>query len=139
EEGASRTEIRDYDEVEDEDEDDEGDGVVEAEVADEDDADAEADDLVTIPDHLRGGRRRPVEPEPEREAPARLSPMAIAAARRRRELAEQDAGDLVGATAAALTPENANALVRELAELGSNGRQAAEVIEAASRATTPEE
>ena len=134
EEGASRTEVRDNDDVEDEDEDDEE--VAEAEMAGEDDADA--DDLVTIPDHLRGGRRRPVEPEPEQELPARLSPMAIAAARRRRELAEQDAGDLVGATAAALTPENANALVRELAELGSDGRQAAEVVEAASRATTPE-
>ena len=65
--------------------------------------------------------------------------MAEAAARRRRELAQQQAHDLVGATAAALTPENAEALVRELTDLGTDVRQATEVIEAASRATTTEE
>jgi hypothetical protein len=68
--------------------------------------------------------------------------MAIAAARRRAELAELSEeynGDLVGAAAAALTPENASALVRELAELGTEGGEAAEVIEAASRAHSTEE
>ncbi|MBV8161112.1 MAG: hypothetical protein JO265_09330 [Acidimicrobiia bacterium] len=102
-------------------------------------------ELVSIPEHLRGPRRRPspaVEPEPEPvRPPARLSPMAIAAARRRAELAEladPSNGDLVGATAAALTPENASALVRELAELGSDTTEAVEVIEAASRAPSTE-
>ena len=68
--------------------------------------------------------------------------MAIAAARRRAELAElsdQYSGDLVGATAAALTPENAKALVRELAELGTGTSEAAEAIEAASLAPSTEE
>jgi hypothetical protein len=134
-EGTERTDERDVDDVE------QGDEGVEVDVRD--DANTEAgrydadDDLGTIPDHLRGPRRPAPAPEPE--IPARLSPMAIAAARRRRELAEQEAGDLVGATAAALTPENANALVRELAELGSGGRQAAEAIKAASHASTTEE
>jgi hypothetical protein len=45
----------------------------------------------------------------------------------------------VGATAAALTPENANSLVRELAALGSDMRETAEVIQAASRAPSTEE
>jgi hypothetical protein len=68
--------------------------------------------------------------------------LAIAAARRRAELAElsdQYSGDLVGATAAALTPENAKALVRELAELGGGTSDAADAIEAASRAPSTEE
>jgi hypothetical protein len=109
---------------------------LEPELADEDDDDEE---LVTIPDHLRGGRRLSREPEPEPERPARPSPMAIAAARRRAELAAEDSRDLVGATAAALTPENANSLVRELAALGTDVREAAEVIEAASHAPSTEE
>ena len=113
-------------------------------VVDDDDDDDEPDpeELVTIPDHLRAPRRAPREAEPEPERPARLSPMAIAAARRRAELAElgeQYDGDLVGAAAAALTPENANALVKELAALGSDTREAAEVIEAASHAPSTEE
>jgi len=114
------------------------------------DSDDDSDELVSIPDHLRGNRRRFAGPEPEPEArQARLSPMAIAAARRRAELAQQTetaalsdqySDDLVGATAAALTPENAKALVRELAELGGTGTsQAAEAIEAASRAPSTEE
>jgi hypothetical protein len=109
----------------------------EADVEVEDEDDTDADGLVTIPAHLRRSRRP--EPEPEPERPARRSPMAEAAARRRRELSEQQANDLVGATAAALTPENAEGLVRELADLGTDARQAAEVIEAASHATTTEE
>jgi hypothetical protein len=109
---------------------------LEPEPADEDDDDEE---LVTIPDHLRGGRRLSREAEPEPERPARPSPMAIAAARRRAELAAEDPRDLVGATAAALTPENANALVRELAALGTDVREAAEVIEAASHAPSTAE
>jgi hypothetical protein len=55
------------------------------------------------------------------------------------ESAEQESGDLVGATAAALTPENANSLVRELAALGADVREAAEVIQAASHAPSTEE
>jgi hypothetical protein len=133
----------DSDDAEDDADDDaeQGEEVAEAELEDEeedtDTDDTDADGLVTIPAHLRRTRRP--EPEPEPERPARRSPMAEAAARRRRELAQQQANDLVGATAAALTPENAAALVRELAELGTDGRQAAEVIEAASHATTTEE
>ena len=143
----------DADEVDDDEEAEDGEEVAEADVEDEDDTEAESEDadddadedaddidadkFVTIPAHLRG-RRRP-EPEVEPERPARRSPMAEAAARRRRELAQQQANDLVGATAAALTPENAAALVRELSDLGTDVRQAAEVIEAASHATTTEE
>jgi hypothetical protein len=110
-------------------------------VAEDDDEAEDAEELVTIPDHLRGGRRLAREPEDEPDPePARPSPMAIAAARRRAELAaEQDKGDLVSATAAALTPENANSLVRELAALGTDVREAAEVIEAASHAPSTEE
>jgi len=108
----------------------------------DDDSDVDADDLVTIPDHLRGPRRQR-EPEPEPERPARLQPLAIAAARRRAELAKQaerqKSNDLVGAAAAALTPENANSLVRELAALGTDVREAAEVIQAASHAPSTEE
>ncbi|MBV8297247.1 MAG: DUF4388 domain-containing protein, partial [Acidimicrobiia bacterium] len=72
---------------------------------DDDEADTEpdADELVTIPDYLRNARRRTFtqapEPEPEPTRPSRLEPMAIAAARRRRELAELSEGskeDLVG-------------------------------------------
>ncbi|MBV9410071.1 MAG: DUF4388 domain-containing protein [Acidimicrobiia bacterium] len=102
----------------------------------------DAEELVSIPEHLRGGRRpaRASDAEAEPDRPSRLSPMAIAAARRRAELAaEQGNGDLVGATAAALTPENANSLVRELAALGTDVREAAEVIEAASHAPSTEE
>jgi hypothetical protein len=96
----------------------------------------DADDLVTIPDHLRG-RRQPA-PAP---APApRRSRLAEAAARRRREeQAASDSSDLVGKAAAALTPANAAALVRELAELGNDVGDAAEAIEAASHAPTTEE
>jgi uncharacterized protein DUF4388 len=97
------------------------------------------DELVSIPAHLRRARRVPVTvPEP---APKR-SRLAEAAARRRQADAPAEpeaSGDLVGAAAAALTPENADALVRELAELGTDVGQAAEVIEAASRAASTEE
>ena len=89
------------------------------------------DELVSIPAHMRRARR----PAPEPEPPRPRSRLAEAAARRR--LAESD--DLVGEAAAALTPENADALVRELAELGGDVSTAAEVIEAASHATTTEE
>jgi hypothetical protein len=101
--------------------------------------------LVSIPDYLRGVRRTPQEAERETEEnrPVRVDPLAIAAARRRAELAgfeeKDDTGDLVGATAAALTPENANSLVRELAALGTDVREAAEVIQAASHAPSTEE
>jgi hypothetical protein len=102
------------------------------------------DQLVTIPEHLRRSPARRAGAQPIVEEPApRRSPMAEAAARRRRELgmaAEGDeAGDLVGAAAAALTPENAQALVRGLAELGTDVGEAAEAIEAASHARTTEE
>ena len=121
--------------------------VVDVDAAAEDDAEVDADDessetdeLVTIPDHLRAPRRRP---QPEPEARPRLSPLAIAAARRRAELGElnehNESGDLVGAAAAALTPENANALVRELSALGTDVREASEVIKAASHAPSTEE
>ncbi|MBV8560348.1 MAG: DUF4388 domain-containing protein, partial [Acidimicrobiia bacterium] len=109
---------------------------------DETDTEPDADELVTIPDYLRNARRRTSQPEPEPTRPSRLEPMAIAAARRRRELAELSEGskeDLVGATAAALTPENAKALVRELADLGTDTTEAAEAIEAASRAPSTKE
>lgn len=110
-------------------------------VAEDEVADADPEELVTIPDHLRARVR---EPEVEPERPARLDPLAIAAARRRAELGqkletEAGGGDLVGATAAALTPENANSLVRELAALGTDVREAAEVIQAASHAPSTEE
>ena len=126
------------DEVEEEDEIVDVDTSVEDEPAVDDD-EPDPGELVTIPDHLRAPRRR--EPQPEPEPPARLDPLAIAAARRRAELAaEHDgSGDLVGATAAALTPENANSLVRELAALGKDVREAAEVIQAASHAPSTEE
>jgi hypothetical protein len=97
----------------------------------------DADDLVTIPDHLRGRRVPAPAPEP---APRR-SRLAEAAARRRREQREtaDPGGDLVGEAAAALTPATAAALVRELAELGNDVGDAAEAIEAASHAPTTEE
>jgi DNA-binding MarR family transcriptional regulator len=101
------------------------------------------DQLVTIPEHLRRSPARRGSAHEIVEEPApRRSPMAEAAARRRRELqmAERDdAADLVGAAAAALTPENAQALVRGLAELGTDVSEAAEAIEAASHARTTEE
>jgi hypothetical protein len=131
---------------------DEDDSEVDAEnelvenTADEDDAadDEEGDEpdpeeLVTIPDHLRAARRVSREDDEESEPAARLNPLAIANARRRAELAEREGGDLVGATAAALTPENATSLVRELAALGTDMRGAAEAIEAASHAPSTEE
>jgi hypothetical protein len=113
----------------DEDEDDE-------EENDDDEVDNERgrardlDELVSIPAHMRRARRVPA------PAPApRRSRLAEAAARSRREPAD----DLVGAAAAALTPENANDLVRELAELGADVSEAAGVIEAASRTSSTEE
>jgi hypothetical protein len=140
-EGASGDEgdVDEIDDDEDGEDGEDGEEVAEAELEEEDadEDDTDADGLVTIPAHLRRTRRP--EPEPEPERPVRRSPMAEAAARRRRELAQQEASDLVGATAAALTPENAKALVRELADLGTDVRQTAEVIEAASHATTTEE
>jgi hypothetical protein len=72
------------------------------------------------------------------DRPTRVNPLAIANARRRAELADEN-GDLVSATAAALTPENANSLVRELAALGTDVRERAEVIRAASHAPSTEE
>ncbi|MBV8980064.1 MAG: DUF4388 domain-containing protein [Acidimicrobiia bacterium] len=100
------------------------------------------DELVSIPSHLRAARRpRHSQPEAKKETPARPSPMAIAAARRRAELAAErgEGDDLVGAAAAALTPDNANALVQELAALGTDVREASEVIRAASHAPSPAE
>jgi len=125
-----------------------GSDLIDADVTAEDDADtasdeasADPDELVTIPDHLRARRKAP-EPEPEPE-PAKVSPMAIANARRRAELGrgveQEDPGDLVGEAAAALTPENANALVRELSALGTDVREASKVIRKASRAPSTEE
>jgi hypothetical protein len=127
------------DDLEDEDTTTESDAADDIQMESED----EPEELVTIPDHLRGNRRRAAPPETDAAPPARVSPMAIAAARRRAELAELSDnynGDLVGATAAALTPENAKALVRELAELGMTATsETAEAIEAASRAPSTEE
>ena len=127
----------------------EDDSAVEDADEDEDEDEPDPEELVTIPDHLRAARRVPRDAEPEPERPPRLDPLAIAAARRRAELAQQveetgqagqeDNGDLVGATAAVLTPENANSLVRELAALGTDVREASEVIRAASHARSPEE
>ncbi|MCU1448514.1 MAG: hypothetical protein JWP02_684, partial [Acidimicrobiales bacterium] len=97
----------------------------------------DADDLVTIPAHLRSSRRLPAR-APATPAPRR-SRLAEAAARRREEQRTTDSSDLVGEAAAALTPENAEALVRELAELGNDVSDAAEAIEAASHAPTTEE
>jgi len=138
--GDGASERDDQDELEDEDETTDAQAEPDIEAA----AYEDPDELVTIPDHLRGNRRgapaQEAAPDPVR--PARPSPMAIAAARRRAELAElsdQYSGDLVGATAAALTPENAKALVRELAELGTGTSEAAEAIEAASLAPSTEE
>jgi hypothetical protein len=92
--------------------------------------------LVEIPK-----RRRPVEefsPEPEEaETPVRT----LADARAARE-AQQREDELLGdqqqidAAMAALSPEKARALARELAELGT---EAADAVEAAARAATPEE
>jgi hypothetical protein len=136
----------------DEDDAEDGDEVVEFDVLEEDDSsdvdpaededdddEPDPDELVVIPDHLRAARRTPKGSDSEPERPARLDPLAIAAARRRAELAGQKGGDLVGAAAAALTPENANSLVRELAALGTDVREAAEVIQAASHAPSTEE
>lgn len=155
-EGVSNiTEGGDVSDIDEEDEDEivevaatsEDDSAVED--ADEDEDEPDPEELVTIPDHLRAARRVARDAEPEPERPARLDPLAIAAARRRAELAQQveetgqagqqDNGDLVGATAAVLTPENANSLVRELAALGTDVREASEVIRAASHARSPEE
>jgi hypothetical protein len=120
------------------------DGLAEAVDEPVDDDETDPEELVTIPDHLRAARRLPRQAEVEPERPARLDPLAIAAARRRAELAQslesdEKGGDLVGATAAALTPENANSLVRELSALGTDVREAAEVIQAASHAESTEE
>jgi len=116
------------DETEAVEESDEGDETV---AADATPATPDLDALVSIPAHMRRARRPAPVPEPQRPR----SRLAEAAARRR--LAASD--DLVGEAAAALTPENANALVRELAELGHDVSEAADVIEAASRAGTTEE
>jgi hypothetical protein len=125
--------------------DDGEDESVDVEAIVEDEMESELDEpdpeeLVTIPDHLRAARRVPrdLEPEPEMDRPTRVNPLAIANARRRAELADEN-GDLVSATAAALTPENANSLVRELAALGTDVRERAEVIRAASHAPSTEE
>ncbi|MBV9041000.1 MAG: DUF4388 domain-containing protein [Acidimicrobiia bacterium] len=131
----------DDDEVLEDAEEDE-DGTLE-DVADDDDGETEEpdpDELVSIPAHLRRSPREK-SPEPRKEKPTRPSPMSIAAARRRAELAAArgDGDDLVGAAAAALTPDNANALVQELAALGTDVREASEVIRAASRAPSPAE
>jgi DNA-binding MarR family transcriptional regulator len=90
------------------------------------------DELVSIPAHMRRTRRAPAATT---TAAPRRSRLAEAAARRR----QAPTDDLVGAAAAALTPENADALVRELAELGADVSEAAGVIEAASRVTSTEE
>lgn len=97
------------------------------------DSGPDLDELVSIPAHMRRARRPAPAPAPEPPRPR--SRLAEAAARRR--MATSD--DLVGEAAAALTPENADALVRELAELGGDVSAAADVIEAASRARTTEE
>jgi hypothetical protein len=98
----------------------------------------DADDLVTIPAHLRSSRRLPARP-PAEPAPRRSRLAEAAERRRREERMAADENDLVGEAAAALTPENAEALVRELAELGNDVTDAAEAIEAASHAPTTEE
>src|SRR5437588_100178 len=98
------------------------------------------DELVSIPANLR---RRP-RPTPE-PLPVRRSKLSEAAARRREVErrqetdAEQSVEDLLPAAAAALSPENATALVRELAELGGDEAEVVEAVEAASRADTTEE
>jgi len=107
--------------------------------AEKEESKSDPDDLVTIPDHLRGRSRRREEPKAEPERPRRRDPMAEAAARRRRELANAGNSELVGAAAAALTPENASDLVRELSDLGADAKTAKKAIEAASQAETTEE
>src|SRR5207302_576529 len=98
------------------------------------------DELVSIRANLR---RRP-RPTPE-PLPVRRSKLSEAAARRREVErrqetdAEQSVEDLLPAAAAALSPENATALVRELAELGGDEAEVVEAVEAASRADTTEE
>lgn len=112
----------------------------EAAVDEPEEQDVDADELVTIPAHLRGRRRRAQETESEEPPrPARRDPMREAAARRRQELAGAGNSELVGAAAAALTPENATDLVRELANLGDDAKHAKRAIEAASHAETTEE
>ena len=151
--GTVADDVKDVAEVEEADEHDEDDDMLEEaeededeealeDVADDDDIEADEpdpDELVSIPAHLRRSREK--SPEPKKEKPARPSPMSIAAARRRAELAAArgEGDDLVGAAAAALTPDNANALVQELAALGTDVREASEVIRAASRAPSPAE
>ena len=92
--------------------------------------------LVEIPKRRRRVEELPPEPE-EAETPVRT----LADARAARE-AQQREDELLGdqqqidAAMAALSPEKARALARELAELGT---EAADAVEAAARAATPEE
>jgi hypothetical protein len=94
----------------------------------------EIEHLVEIPK-----RRRRVEEPPS--APEETPVRTLADARAARE-AQQREDDLLGnqeeidAAMAALSPEKARALARELAELGT---EAADAVEAAARAATPEE
>jgi hypothetical protein len=95
----------------------------------------EVEHLVEIPKRRRRAEEPPSEPE-EPETPVRT----LADARAARE-AERE-GELLGnqeeidAAMAALSPERARALARELADLGT---EAADAVEAAARAATPEE
>ena len=79
----------------------------------------------------------PVEPD-EPETPVRT----LADARAAREAQQQQEDDLLGnqdeidAAMAALSPEKARTLASELADLGND---AADAVEAAARAATPEE
>jgi hypothetical protein len=96
----------------------------------------EVEHLVEIP----ARRRRVADPAPEAEEPE--TPVrTLADARAAREAQQRDE-DLLGsqeeidAAMASLSPEKARALARELSELGT---EAADAVEAAARAATPEE
>ena len=98
------------------------------------------DALVSIPDNLRRRPRPPVvEPPPRRSKLAEAAARRLEVGHRAEAGPEPDPGDLLPATAAALSPENADALVRELAQLGGDRAEAAEAVEAAVRAGTTEE
>jgi hypothetical protein len=96
----------------------------------------EVEHLVEIPQR----RRRATDLEPEAEAPE--TPVrTLADARAAREAQQRDGEVLanqeeIDAAMAALSPEKARALVQELADLGT---EAADAVEAAARAATPEE